>query len=272
MNRGVGLQLSALLVIVLTNAVALGGAWWNRSGEAESRLALSQRELRLPWGGLDRESSGLALTLNWRVVPSDRNAAYLEYSSGGAPEWLDKAKMESLGFDMSPRSQGIRGNDRELSRDVLLVLELDGDAYQRSLERVRQHLAAEETKLAAMPDSSEKKNRLKNAADLLAREEKENSRLFAVDAGRDLAALRAKYPDRARYAIVRGQVRPSWNGERSDRPARGYVSNVSITGINVPYALRPLLAESPAQQKFVAGVSFGQRLEPWITQLDVATR
>ena len=54
------LSIGALLVIVLTNAVALGGAWWNRSGEAESRLELSQRELRVPYRGIDRESSGLA--------------------------------------------------------------------------------------------------------------------------------------------------------------------------------------------------------------------
>lgn len=272
MKSGGLLQVPALLVIVLTNAVALGGAWWNRSGEAESQLALSQRELRLPWRGLDRESSGLALALTWRVVPSDRNNVYWEYSRGGTPEWLDKAKMESLGFDMSPRSGRSRWNERELSRDVLLVLELDGESYRRALERARQHLAAEETKLAAMPESNEKTSRLKSAADQLGREERENSRLFVVDAGRDLAALRGKYPDRARYAIVRGQVRPSWAGDGNENLARGYVSNVSIAGINVPHALRPLLSESPAQQKFVAAVTFGQRLEPWITRLEIATR
>lgn len=267
------LQISALLVIVLTNAVALGGALWNRSGEAESQLTLSQRELRLPYRSFDRENSGLALALSWRVIgPPDRTGIYWEYAGGGTPEWLDKAKMESLGFDMAERAPGgdRRSGRMELARDVLLVLEFDGDAYQRSLERARQHLAAEETKLVAMPDSNEKKNRLKNAADQLAREENENSRLFVVDAGRDRAALRARHPDRTRYAIVRGQVRPSWSGEQTER--HGHVSNISISGINVPHALKPLLAESARQQKFTAGVAFGQRLEPWITQLEVATR
>ena len=268
------LKIGALLVILLTNAVALGGALWNRSGEAESRLTLSQRELRLPYTRFDRENSGLALALNWRVAAQpERNNVYWEYSSGGTPEWLNTAKMASLGFDMSPKDKGsIRWNDRTLSRDVLLVLEQDGEAYQQALARARQHLNAEETKLAAMPESNEKKNRLKNVADQLAREENENSRLFVIDAGLDLKLLRGKYPDRTRYAIVNGQVRPAWNNGQNDSSARGYVSGVSIAGINVPHALRPLLANQSGQEKFTAGVSFGQRLEPWIAQLDVTTR
>ena len=265
------LKISALLVILLTNAVALGGAFRNRSGEAESQLILSQRELRLPYTRFDRENSGLALALNWRAT-----VQAWEYSSGGAPEWLDKGKMESLGFDMSPKDSDIRWNDRTLSRDVLLVLEHDGEAYRQALERARQHLDAEEAKLAAMPESNEKKNRLKNIADQLVREEKENSRLFVVDAGLDLALLRGKYTDRTRYAIVHGQVRPAWNNNRNnvrnDSRGRGYVSSVSIAGINVPHALRPLLANQAGQEKFTARVAFGQRLEPWITQLEVTTR
>ena len=272
------LKIGALLVILLTNAVALGGAFWNRSGEAESRLTLSQRELRLPYARFDRENSGLALALNWRVaMQQDGNSVHWEYSSGGAPEWLDKAKMESLGFDMSPKDNGnVRWNDRTLSRDVLVVLEQDGDAYRQALARAKQQVDAEETKQAAMPESTEKKNRLRNVADQLAREEKENSRLFVVDAGLDLALLRSKYPDRARYAIVHGQVRPAWNNNRNDirndSSGRGYVSSVSIAGINVPHALRPLFANQAGQEKFTAGVAFGQRLEPWITQLEVTTR
>ena len=276
MRSKTALQIAALLVIVLTNAVALGGAWWNRSGEAESRLTLSQRELRQPYRGADRENSGLVLTLNWRVAVrgdrGDNRGIHWEYSGGGSPDWLDKAKMERLGFDVSNSAGTFHRNDRTLSRDVLLVLEMDGEAYRRSLEGARRHLAEEEAVLAAMPDGNEKKGRLKNAADRLAREERENSRLFVVDAGRDLTELRGRYSDRARYAIVRGQVRPSWSGERGDGPVRGYVSGIDIAGINVPYALRPLLSESQDPWKFTAGVAFGRRLEPWIAQLRVESR
>ena len=174
---------------------------------------------------------------------------------------------------MSPKDKGrIRWNDRTLSRDVLLVLELEGEAYRLTLARARQHFDAEEMKLAALPESNEKKNRLKNVADQLAREEKENSRLFVIDAGIDRAALRAKYPDRARYAIVRGQVRPVWNNRPDDKGALGYINGVSIAGINVPHAIRPLLASTSGQDKFTATVAFGQRLEPWIDRLEVMTR
>ena len=268
------LKIGALLVILLTNAAALGGAFWNRSGEAESLLILSQRELRMPYARFDRENSGFALALNWRVAaPLDRNNAYWEYSSGGSPEWLDKAKMESLGFDMSPRTgDNIRWNDRTLSKDVLFVLEQDGEVYRQSLARARQQLDAEEAKQAAMPESNEKKNRLKNVADQLAREEKENSRLFVIDAGLDRVGLRAKYPDRSRHAIVHGQVRPVWNSRENESNARGYVSGLGIAGINVPHALRPLFANPSGQTKFTAGVAFGKRLEPWIDRLEVTTR
>ena len=273
MNSRVHLQIAALLVIVLTNVVALGGALWNRSGEAESQLQLSQRELRLPYRSLDRESSGLALALVWRVAavgqPRDM---HWSYAGGGPPEWLDKAKMESLGFDMAEPSGGIRWGERTLSRAVLLVLELDGEAYRRALERAREHFAAEEARIGAMPESKEKQNRLKNTAAQLQREEQESSRLFVIDAGLDASALRKRYPDRARYAIVHGQIRPAGSDRAGERVARGQVSDVRIAGINVPHALRPLLANAAGTQKFTASVVFGQRLEPWIAQLDVTTR
>ena len=272
--RNYFLPIAAVVLIVLTNAVALGGVAWNRAGAVESQLVLSQRELRLPFRVFDRENSGLALALNWRVaIAPEKDAGYRGYYSGGAPEWLDKAKMESLGFDMTPNEAGrSRSNDRSLSRDVLLVLELDGEAYRQSLEWARQHLVSEEAKFAAMPDGNEKKNRLKNAGDELAREENESSRLFVVDAGLDAAGLRGKHPDRTRYAIVRGQVRPVWHDARTASAARGHVSNVSIAAINVPYVYRNLFAETSGKEKFTVGVAFGQRLEPWVTQLEVAAR
>lgn len=76
----------------------------------------------------------------------------------------------------------------------------------------------------------------------------------------------------ARYAIVRGQVRPVWNNRPNGKGALGYINGVSIAGINVPHAIRPLLASTSGQEKFTAAVAFGQRLEPWIDRLEVMTR
>ena len=124
----------------MMDAVALGGAWWNRSGEAESRLDLSERELKMPFSGFDRESSGLAFALAWRVgVAAEAGEANLDWDENRSARWLDRAKMESLGFDLSDVSEYPRLGRHELARDVLLVLEFDGMAYRRALERARQH-------------------------------------------------------------------------------------------------------------------------------------
>ncbi len=272
MKRKIFLSIGALLVVVLTNAVALGGAWWNRSGEAESRLELSQRELRVPYRGIDRESSGLALSLVWRVgVAPDAGDSYLDREDGRSPRWLDRAKLESLGFDLPDDSASAGRKVPELARDVLLVLELDGEAFRRALERARQRRAAEELKLAVLPEGKDKENRRKHLDNELAREENESSRLFVIDAGLDPEALRAKYPDRSRFAIVHGQVRPMWRGREGDS-VRGYVSNLSIGAINVPHALRPLLPETGQNKTFSATVACGRRLEPWIEQVKVSGR
>ena len=89
-------------LILLANAVALLGVYLNRSGEAESRMLLTQRELSLPWGrGMARENSGLALALNWRVLDAGTGEYYGSGfgTNGGMPDWLDQAKMAALGFD-----------------------------------------------------------------------------------------------------------------------------------------------------------------------------
>ncbi len=85
---------------MLTNAIALGGVWWNRSSTPESALTLSERELGLPWRSLRlMENSGLALNLNWRVAGRQAGEfAGGQMVNGGTPEWLDAAKMAALGF------------------------------------------------------------------------------------------------------------------------------------------------------------------------------
>lgn len=282
--------IAGMALILLTNAVALLGVAQNRSGEPESSLKLSQRELHLPYWGR-RENSGIALDLAWRVaVPESRDAAGWSYvDAGGTAEWLDQAEMASLGFDVAATPE----RDRQRSKEVLLVLELDGPAYRQSAERARRHAAEEEAKLAAFPNDEASKRRAKQAQDWLKREESESSRLFAIDAGLDPIALRAKYPDRSRYAIVRGQVRLWRNRIENAESVRGYISRVSIDAINVPFEFRAPFDRRGHQARnapaaapdgtwhqtvvrgtqsppFEATVAFGQRLEPWIIGVSVA--
>ena len=272
-------------LILLANAVALTGVYFNRSGEPESRMTLSQRELSMPWGwGMAKENSGVALGLNWRV----KDGSAVEYSyggdgyHGGTPEWLDEPRMQALGFDTAHVPEdpaGRRRFERQLPRQALLVLELAGPAWQQALERARQNAARHEAARLANADSKEFADKAKRAQEQLQREESANSRLFAVDAGLDRAALRAKYPDRSRFLILKATLRPRL--ETLDKKTRvtGYVSELAVRQINVPHALRPTLepvlrkqrntADDPAA-RFEATVAVGQRLEPWIESVMVA--
>jgi hypothetical protein len=138
------------LLILLANAVALTGVYLNRSGEPESRLVLSQRELSVPWDWRgSKENSGLALGLNWRVGTAESSGDYYGgYSfSGGTPDWLDEARMAALGFDTKgwALDNGTRRRfERSLPRDVLLVLELAGPSWQQALARARENAARHE--------------------------------------------------------------------------------------------------------------------------------
>jgi Domain of unknown function (DUF4824) len=265
---------AGLALIALTNAVALLGAAYNRSGEPDSTLHLSQRDLQPPYSWNKHENSGLALDLRWRVLQydADRKASNYWNSSGQgtSPEWLDRAKMASLGFDVDvvdEQREDRRTFGRQLARDVLLVLEFDGPAYQRSLVK-----AAEVAERLEKGDAESRER----AAKILDSERNANSRIFVVDAGLDLAALRAKYADRTKYAIVSGRVRAARFGNRIARAYSGYVDAVSIDAVNVPLEFRaafegatPYNEYAPAPAPLVryeATVAFGKRLEPWITQ------
>lgn len=263
---------AGLALIAVTNGIALVGVAYNRSGAPDATLQLTQRELEPGWTHGDRDNSGLALHLRWRAMDAaakdDRIYLYSLMGGANTPAWLDRDKMAALGFDVTLPDNpdtNARTFRRELTRDVLLVLEMDGPTYQRSLERAT--AAAERIKATGAADA------VKQADVILQQERDTNSRLFAVDAGLDAAALRAKFPDRSRYAIVRGQVAPSFG--QSTRAYAGYISAVNIEAINVPLELRPVFegaaplyvynAKEAKKPAYGASVVFGRRLEPWIS-------
>lgn len=266
--------IAGLALILLTNTTALLGVAKNRSGEPESELQLTQRELQSPFWSLNKENSGVSLRINWRIPVRNNDLGYYAYS-GGAPDWLDEAKMTSLGFDLklpSPEDTTnlYRWNARQLSREILLVLEMDGPAYQQTLQRVRQKAAEQEAKLAAQPGDQKLQQEAKAAREQVTHEEQQSSRLFAIDAGLDLGALRARYPDRKHYAIVHAKVKPSLNFGEGKQTIVGFINGISIDTINVPHQYHTQLAPAenfPVRRTtdFKANIAFGQRLEPWVT-------
>jgi hypothetical protein len=268
-------------LIVLTNAIALAGAFLNRNAEAESRVTLSERELALPYGGYRQaENSGLALQLNWRVLDEDPDHWDHGYARhGGQPAWLDAAHLTSLGFDTTAgaaTSEARQRFTRQLPRQVLLVLELEGPAWQQAVIRARENAARQTAAAAANPGSEQFAKQAEAGRARLALEETHASRLFAIDAGLDADALRRRYPDRSRHLIVRGSVRPAERGQDGDHHLAGHVSQIAIAQVNVPFALRPVLEPlrnaprpAPDQQapRYEVQLAIGQRLEPWIERV-----
>jgi hypothetical protein len=266
--------MAGIALILITNAIALAGVVYNRSGSPESTLQLTQRELQLPYDWRDTsEDSGITLNLRWRVLgreagtanDSDMGYPYL----GWEPAWLDKAKLASLGFDISEQAEITRSTqfyEKQLPKDVLLVLELDGAAYREALKRAHVYSERIAAKLAAYPNNDEIRKKAKEGGEYLEREESENSRLFVIDAGLDRATLRAHYPDRNHYAIVRGQI-------RIEPACKGYIRGISIDRINVLAVYRrlfePMFRDHPRYQRhqkagYTVTIAYGERLEPWI--------
>jgi len=265
--------LAAVALIVITNAVALGGVAYNRLGEPQGTLRLTERELGVPYVSTGKEeNSGMSLRLRWHVLPhrTPRGRSYnLFHEQGGRPEWLDANKMVALGFTLPSRSQaptdaGPSRYQRQLPRDAFVVLELDGPAYQESLRR------AEAIASAPTPGATSSAASADARADL-DRMQRLGGRLFAVDAGLDRDALRVRYPDRTKYAIVRGCIRPIADSDDAD--PGGVIDALSVDEINVPLPLRPVFDGMPARRygaphepgaHFDATVVFGQRSEPWL--------
>lgn len=272
-------------IILAANAVALGGVAWNRSGEPASRVALSQRELaRPPEWRASREDSSLALSLKWRV-PRAGLEPYEEtyWRFGGSPAWLDERRLAELGFDVERAKVAGAHSQRALrksEREVRVVLELAGAAWRQALDQARSHLAEQQALLAASPDAEQRIRAEKLARERLAREEHENSRLFAVDVGTDVAALRAQYPDRSRYLILAARLRLQRTTVANAPAVSGYLNTLAGHRINVPHALRGMFEVGAvrageaadgveAHAPFAAVVAVGRRLEPWIEEVSL---
>lgn len=268
-------------IIVAANFVALIGVQYNGIGPAQSVLRLSDREIRLPYtGDADRENTGLSLSLSWCVLPAEDRVEFSTSVEMGCferqPIWLDSAKLASLGFDVDvdPRVAAARRYyNRQLPKPALLVLELAGEAYDSTIAAARDKVNAEEAAAASLPDSVALQRRAKTARDRFERLERESSRLFVVDAGNDLAGLRAKHPDRERIAVVQGSVRPRVTGSTTVRVG-GEIDILGADVINVPREFRAVFDSLPrgrsvraprrATTPIEVAVAFGKRMEPWI--------
>lgn len=278
---------TAAAMVVAVNAVLIALVAYNRSGPPESLLALGSRELTLPSATLPlpvatpiADEDLPELLPRWRLVSGDESGPSVYATSdrsGGpieadAPAWLDEAKLRELGARLpaaGPEGQLQRRRlaALPLTLEALLVLEIDGDAYRLSLERARARAAKAAADLAADAQDAKRQREASNADKALADEEHKASRLFVVDAGRDAAALRARYPARDRCAIVPGRIMVTIAGPEGQERVFARVVGTNADRVSVPAAFRAALERLGSDASGAAGtvdLAFGRRLEPWV--------
>lgn len=269
-------------LILVVNAIALGGVAYNRS-EERARLVLTERELALPWQyGGESENSGLALQLQWRVGRGGDDLPIQDDPEGIVPDndygvcrarWLDAAKLAELGFDLPPRPAGVHEELRRgggpIARTAWLLLELDGAAYRSELQAMQRW--AERVHQSAMADpSAANSNAAADAEVRLQRMREHVTRLFVIDADAEPAALRARHPDPTRFLIARGLIRADWHEAAPNPRWCGRVESVDIEDVHVPRqhhaTFAPLGPFQPhdGPPRYAVTLAYGRRYEPWI--------
>lgn len=264
------LALAAALVLV-ANALAISLVAYNRSGMPESVLRLGARELA-PLREPALADEGLP-----ELRPRLRLA---EGSGAGGPEarspsWLDEAKLRELGARLPAAGPAGDKQRRRLtaapfSIAAMLVLELDGDAYRQSLALARERAGRAAAALAANPQDDRLRREASQADKALAEDDTQASRLFAVDAGLDAVALRARYPNRARHAIVHGRIGAMMIGEPGHQRIASIVEDTGANSVSIPaehVAALDRLQHGDAEG--TVEIAFGRRLEPWIRGLSM---
>jgi hypothetical protein len=234
-----------IAVVLVTNAVMLGGAARNRSGEPSATLELTERELAMPLHR-DKDDTGLALSLVLTDAPPPEVALAYRLRDKEIPEiehaWLDAAKLRELGFDTEaalrrvPKETHGHGDiPGLLARPAYVVCEYDGEAW-------RVWLAGRERWVQELRDrvarGSDEKALLADAEALLAIDRASRSRLMPIDAGADPERLRERYLDRRRFAIIPASiVLEAVDGAIGSPTLRGDIHGLEVSGIHVPLAL-----------------------------------
>jgi hypothetical protein len=255
------LVIAAIVLVLAVNSLVLAGVAWNRAGEPQAELVLTERELAPPYAHWPRkENSGIGLRISRAMQDYD---------------WLDRDKLVELGFDPGSFDQRPRDRWRSVDREVWLVLEYDGAAFEAVLARQRERLDRVRVDWAS---GKREVREVEVAQQHLNHLAMGSSRLMAIDAGRDRNALHARYPDRQRHAIVRGTVRMhAVQGPGDEVPeARARVVRLLPGQVHVPRRFHSELAvalEQPrvrteAPPRYHATLRYGRRGEPWLTAIE----
>ena len=242
MKRRAGLWL-AIAAVLAANGAALRHAAANRS-HPEPEVVLTEREL--PMQNSDKDDTGVSLRLSW---------GYLSFPD--SQDWLDRAKLAELGFDVSANPSDDAVRQRYASqppRRAFVALEYDGPAWQRYLTNHQRQIER-----FTPQQTSQQLEQIRMSS----------SRLVPIDAAVEASVLRRRYPDASRVLIVRAAVRMSysstagWTWTGSLRPLG--------SDIHVPLPFSRQLNEVPrtvypygSAPRYRVRLRFGANREPWV--------
>jgi hypothetical protein len=288
----------ACALIVVTNLAILAAVGWNRRGEPEAELSLTERELALPAARQD-EGTGLELSLVPTHEPPGvvrRAARWKRYELPSVDYgWLDRAKLLELGFriDLDPtQPDAAEHYSHAMPRRAYVVVEYDGDAWDRWISRREEQVRRLRRKAE---EGTAEPRALANAEALLALDRTMRSRLFPVDAGVDASALQRRYSDRRRHAVVAGLLRPKVVQPENGVPTlSGDVLGLVVSRVHVSRELRRHLEAflpeetweeveareqrvaqrgwpAPTRPRYRATLAVGRRHEPWLVRAELTT-
>ena len=264
----------ALAVLALSNGLLLARTAFNRAGDPDASVRLTQRELssRL----LGEEGSTAALRLEW-----EQRRDWL----GDGPGWFDRAKLQALGFDCGvPPGDAAAASHyaKALPRNAYVVLEQEGEAWQEWLAQNSMGLAVDE---ARVENGEMTPDEYRSAQDAFLRARQTRSRLFAVDAGRQPEELRRRYPDRRQFLIADGIVGLALKSGRSGPYLAGEVSRILPDTLQIPRGKRAVLESlgrrsgspasdpgrywaEPRETLYRLTLCYGRLYEPWVDEIE----
>jgi hypothetical protein len=278
---------SSIGLILLTNAVVLGGVVYNRSGQAQGVMTLTEREVPLSYDAFrNSENTDLSLHVHWQQ-PNHRLALGSLANLRPFRVCFDLAKLEATGFDCSVSITDPSAEQhyaKMLPRKAFIVLEYGGQAWTTWLAERERDIAFIAEQVTAGARSMKDLSDLKEA---YAEAQRNQSRLMVIDVGRDAVQLRRQYPDATQFLIARAQIRMYLvrPGSRLPRDSylRGEVTQLLVTDLHVPFELRSVLDALPRpaggvsairlplsgmqEPRYEVTLQYGKRYEPWIVAI-----
>jgi hypothetical protein len=256
---------AGIAIVAIANVFALVHAARNRAGVPDATLTVTDRELAYSHFSNSSDNSGVTLGLRW-TAPDEPGT----WGFSQNPNWLDKQKLQAFGFDChldAAAADAQRFYQHQQSRRIFVALEYDGPAWQAWSAAHEEFLKQQANLGRRQWDNSDRQ-----------------SHLVSIDANRDAARLRRRYPDRARVVIANAVV-SIYLDLSTVRGGPPYPSNANIRGrldlessIHVPRpyseAFQRWLQEqkntksNDASPAFTARLRYGSLLEPWVERVE----